>query len=394
MQPKIYTSTEHGIRPQQIDRDAMYIMAKLNQAGYSAFLVGGSVRDLLMGKIPKDFDIATSAKPEEIKKIFSNCLLIGRRFRLAHLRFGKKIIEVSTFRSGDNTDSELILRDNVWGTPEEDVLRRDFTINGLYYDPKEHSIIDYVGGWEDLKKHLLRTIGTAELRFKQDPVRMIRLLKFKARFGFHVEEETAKALEEHKEELNKSSPARLLEEFLKMLESGSAAPFLDLLQKGGFMKILFPNLRHPESNEYLKAMDELILKEKNCIHDRSVLLAALFFPLIEKRVTPSTVYQEVMHLTETILDDSLASSFFPLPKRLRHLTQFILSGQFRLVLPSGKKPISHRILRHPDFPLTLQFLHIRSVAFPELEETYHSWKEHKPKKRAPKQKSVHAAQPE
>lgn len=390
MQPRIYSSSEHPIKPQQIDRDALYVLAKLNQAGYLAYLVGGSVRDLLMGKTPKDFDIATSAKPEEIKKIFSNCLLIGRRFRLAHLRFGKKIIEVSTFRAGDNTDSELILRDNVWGTPEEDVLRRDFTINGLYYDPKEHSIIDYVGGWEDLQKHLLRTIGIAEIRFKQDPVRMIRLLKFKARFDFHIDAEAAKAMDTCRRELEKSSPARLLEEFLKMLESGSAFPFLSLLEENGFLKILFPNLEHTKLNSYLKAVDLMIQKEKQFVHDRSVLLATLFFPLIEKRIHPATTYPEVMELTDSVLTENLSSAFFPLPKRLRHLTQFILNAQYRLVLPSGKKPLSYRILRHPDFHLTLQFLHIRSQAFPELLEMYHSWNTHKVKKRPSKNKHSHA----
>ena len=225
MQPIIYTATEHRIKPSQIDKDALYVMAKLIQNGYVAYLVGGGVRDALMGKTPKDFDIVTSAKPEEIKRLFSNCLLIGRRFRLAHIRFGKKIIEVSTFRSGDINDSELILRDNSFGTPEEDVLRRDFTINGLFYDPKDHLVIDYVGGFEDLSKHLLKTIGNPTVRFKQDPVRMIRLLKFKARFNFNICKEAHLALDFCKEDILKSSPARLLEEFLRMLESGASLPF-------------------------------------------------------------------------------------------------------------------------------------------------------------------------
>lgn len=379
MQPKIYPADP--IEPRQIDKDALYVIAKLNHAGYTAYLVGGSVRDLLMGKVPKDFDIATSARPEEIKKLFGRCLLIGRRFRLAHIRFGRKVIEVSTFRSGDTSDAELILRDNVWGTPEEDVLRRDFTINGLFYDPTNHTVIDYVGGMQDLKQHLLRTIGSPPLRFKQDPVRMIRLLKFRARFGFHVEEETQRALEECKTEIQKSAPARVLEEFLKMLESGASFRFLELLEEEEFLKLLLPSLNHCKKNVYLHALDTIIQRDRYLLQDRSILLAALFFPLLEEKISSSSTYPEVMHHTQTLLSESLAYAFFPLPKKLRHLTHFILTTQFRLVLPSGKKPASYRIVKHPDYPLTLQFLYLRTLAEPHLQHIYESWKSHKPKKR-------------
>ena len=183
------------------------------------------MRDLLLDKKPKDFDISTSAEPEEIKQLFRSCILIGRRFRLAHIRFGKKILEVSTFRSGDAENDELILRDNKWGTPEQDVLRRDFTINGLFYDPSTQTIIDYVGGYPDLQKKVLRTIGQPFIRFRQDPVRMLRLIKFQARFGFDVDSAARIALLECRQEIVKSSSARIQEELLRMLESGASEPF-------------------------------------------------------------------------------------------------------------------------------------------------------------------------
>jgi poly(A) polymerase len=203
VRPKTYVTGDHDIDHSLIDADALWVLKKLKDAGYIAYLVGGSVRDLLIKEAPKDFDISTNAKPEEIKDVFKRqCLLIGRRFRLAHIRFGHKVIEVATFRSGDN-ESDLIIRDNQWGSEEEDVLRRDFTINGLCYDPTTRTIIDYVGGWEDIHKKLLRSIGDPRVRFKQDPVRMIRLLKFRARIAFEIEEDSKKALLECRDELLK-----------------------------------------------------------------------------------------------------------------------------------------------------------------------------------------------
>ena len=190
----IYHATDHDIDAAQIDKDAINIIQRLLDAGFSAYLVGGSVRDLLLKRVPKDYDISTSARPEQVKELFRRqCILIGRRFRLAHIRYGHKIFEVSTFRAGEN-ESDLIVQDNLWGTPEEDVMRRDFTINGLFYDPTSHTVIDYVGGWEDIHKKVLRSIGNPMVRFRQDPVRMIRLLRFTSRTGFAVDSETKEAM--------------------------------------------------------------------------------------------------------------------------------------------------------------------------------------------------------
>ena len=242
MQPKIYDVGEHQIAPDKIDQHAFYVIQKLRQAGHKAYLVGGGVRDLLLKTRPKDFDISTSAKPEEIRSLFRNAILIGRRFRLAHIRFGKKVIEVATFRAGATEEAGLIVRDNEWGSEEQDVLRRDFTINGLFYDPENQTVIDYVDGYSDLAKRTLRAIGQPDVRFMQDPVRMIRLIKFCARFDFEIHRPTFEALLNCKGEILKSSSARIFEELLRMLESGAAKPFFHLLNEYGILKPLSPNL--------------------------------------------------------------------------------------------------------------------------------------------------------
>lgn len=267
MTPTIYPKEEHGIELDSIDPKALYILEKLCHAKYTAYLVGGGVRDLLLKKKPKDFDIATSAKPEEIKKVFPNALLIGKRFRLAHVRFGKKVIEVSTFRAGNIENEDLIVEDNVWGSPEEDALRRDFTINGLFYESGKQVVIDYVGGYLDLQKKCLRAIGQPYLRFKQDPVRMIRCLKFEARYGFEVDEKARFALIDCKAEITKSSQARVLEELLRMLESGAAHAFFKLMTDHGLLQQLLSAItdfiEHPTGNEiyaYLQEVDASTLR--------------------------------------------------------------------------------------------------------------------------------------
>jgi len=386
--PKVYAKESHNISLDAIDKHALYILEKLQLAGHTAYLVGGGVRDLLLNQRPKDFDISTSAKPEEIKKIFRNCILIGRRFRLAHVRFGKKIIEVSTFRAGDPEDDELILRDNVWGTPEEDVLRRDFTINGLFYDSKTESVIDYVGGFEDLKKRLLQAIGQPHLRFKQDPVRMIRLLKFQARFGFEVDEQTHQALIECRPEIHKSSQARVLEELLRMLELGAAAPFYRLMTQHGMLQLLLPELsdflEKDEGNEvfeYLQEIDLCVKDTEEGDFDRPVLLAPFIFPILARHFTIHTQEKgKAPHLgviqdeTRRVIDQ-VFRPFFHIPKRLKSALLFILIAQFRFTPIEEKAKRRIRIPKTPDFDLALDFLKLRTRLEPGLTDTYSEWQE-------------------
>lgn len=395
MQPKVYPLRQQFIDPKLMDHDALYVISKLHRAGFTAYLVGGSVRDLLLGHTPKDFDISTSAKPEEIRRLFTNSILIGRRFRLAHIRFGRKIIEVATFRAGDPEDSEFITRDNTWGTPEEDVLRRDFTINGLFFDPQENCVIDYVGGMEDLEKHLLRSIGDPLIRFKQDPVRMIRLLKFVARFNFNVEDSTWQALTSCQKDIQKSSPARVLEELMKMLESGYSYPFFKLLNDSGILKLLFPKLEAHLKNkddtfmyQLLQAADQFSLEEDTPPFHRSLHACCLLYPLLKdaidcfitsKGVNPH--YGDVVHMTHELIIDVISSAFSSFPKRMRSTMEFILNAQFRLTPFENKKGHFLRILKHPEFTLALDFLQIRAHVDPSIMPLYTSWHTHHHKRK-------------
>ncbi|HEX7837584.1 MAG TPA: polynucleotide adenylyltransferase PcnB, partial [Kofleriaceae bacterium] len=228
-----------------IDPDADRVVRKLTRAGHKAYLVGGCVRDLLVAKTPKDFDVATSATPNEIKATFRNCRIIGRRFRLAHVFFGSKIIETSTFRANprDEDDHDLLIRrDNVFGTETEDARRRDFTINGLFYDVEREEVIDHVGGLADLDAKLIRTIGDPDIRFQEDPVRILRAVKFAARLDFGFEPATWRALLRWRGEISKCAPPRLLEEIHRLMRGGAARRSFELLVETGVLAVLSPYL--------------------------------------------------------------------------------------------------------------------------------------------------------
>lgn len=388
MRPKVYTYHEHQIPIERIDPDAVFVIHKLKQAGYSAYLVGGGVRDLLMKTQPKDFDVSTSAKPEEIRRLFRNAILIGRRFRLAHIRFEKKIIEVSTFRAGDAETADLILRDNLWGSEEEDVLRRDFTINGLFYDPENQKVIDYVGGFQDVERRILRAIGQPEVRFIQDPVRMIRLIKFCARFDFAIHRSTHEALLTCKEHIIKSSSARILEELLRMLESGAAEPFFRLLHQYGLLKFLIPSLSHfidlDQEERVFKMLQEVDAEIKkiwpNSL-DRALPLSALCYPIFELTIRHlATHSQQPLHLGQISKEAyhlivNLFAPFLRLPNRIQGAMAFILSTQFRFT-PLDPRPTHRlRIPRDELVPLALQLFQMRCARDHELYPLYTRWSE-------------------
>jgi poly(A) polymerase len=276
-EPTIVPRSEHSLSRRQVDPDALKVLYRLHEHNYIAYLVGGSVRDLLLGRRPKDFDIGTSAHPHQVKKLFRNCWIIGRRFRLAHIKFGTKTIEVATFRrqvdaatpetelaealaAGPSSIDEqpppeaerppfdrrqrdrLIQRDNTYGTPEEDAFRRDFTVNALFYDIGTFSIIDYVGGLEDLHARMIRCIGDPDVRFLEDPVRMLRAVVLAARLEFTIEDPILDSIDSHKHEIAKSAPARLLEEYFKILRSGHAEEAFRQLHATGLLKEITPEL--------------------------------------------------------------------------------------------------------------------------------------------------------
>ncbi|MCL1921489.1 MAG: polynucleotide adenylyltransferase PcnB [Kiritimatiellaeota bacterium] len=244
--PIIRERAKHCVSRSNIDSDALKVLRRLSDLGYTAYLVGGSVRDLLLGRTPKDFDVGTNASPTEIRGIFRNCFLIGRRFRLAHIVFGKKVIETSTFRrSPDEQDTEYGLyqsEDNTFGTPEEDAKRRDFTVNGLFYDIKTFAVIDYVDGLRDLDKRVLRSIGDPNVRFREDPVRMMRAVRFAARLGFTIDRASRKAIQKHHADILNASPPRVCEEVYRLFIGNASSTAFRLLWEFGLLNDLLPNL--------------------------------------------------------------------------------------------------------------------------------------------------------
>jgi len=399
LEPKVYPQSEHQISQDSIDPHAITIVRRLVEKGHEAYLVGGCVRDLLLGHTPKDFDISTSAEPEEIKSLFRNSILIGRRFRLAHIRFGPKVFEVATFRSGSNEAEELIVRDNEWGTAEQDVMRRDFTINGLYYDAFEETVIDYVGGVEDAKKQVLRSIGQSFLRFKQDPVRMIRLLKFQARFCLNVDPEVHQALLECRGEILKSSQARIFEELSRMLESGAAKRFFTLMADHGMLELLLPRISHHlehnhESSvlDFLDEIDRLQLEYPDLKIDRAVHLCALIFPILDDRIKQlHDMHDKPPHLGAIQVEvNSLIHSvfhhFFHIPRRLKAQMVSTLIMQYRMTPLTKRVKRAIRIPKVPDVVLALKFLNLRYRLEPGLQEYWDEWNEAFKKSPPPKEK--------
>ncbi len=316
MQPRIIPRKEHNISRRQISPNALRTLYRLRDHGFVAYLVGGCVRDLLLERTPKDFDIATDAAPNQIKRLFRNCRLIGRRFRLAHLHFQDEILEVSTFRAAAPDEEEenaeagaeevvendlhrrhplhlkdedgMVLRDNVFGTPEEDALRRDFTINALAYDIADAAVIDYTTGLTDLQEGILRPIGDPRIRFTEDPVRMIRAVRFAASHDLKIEPATWDVLCELAPTICRASPARLYEEMQKLFLLGAARPVFDRLEQSGLLAPLFPGLfrwlgREGNRRMLLAAnldyLDRLYREEKP--PSPLLFLAAFFGPVLE-----------------------------------------------------------------------------------------------------------------
>ena len=322
VEPIVIPRSEHSISRRDIDPDALKVLYRLHEHNYVAYLVGGSVRDLLLHRRPKDFDIGTSAHPHQIKKLFRNCWIIGRRFRLAHVKFGTKTIEVATFRRqvdaseltveedvqtataadtvgpgerlelepGDSparsrrrAEDHLIQRDNTYGTPEEDAFRRDFTVNALFYDIGTFSIIDYTGGLKDVEARVIRCIGDPEVRFLEDPVRMLRAVVLAARLEFTIDEPVLDAIKQHKHEIRRSAAPRLLEEYFKILRSGHADEAFRQLHETGLLKEMTPELEEAPAAFWraVKAIDAYRKKFESSPESltNAVLAGTLLHPL-------------------------------------------------------------------------------------------------------------------
>ncbi|RDB31304.1 tRNA nucleotidyltransferase [Candidatus Similichlamydia laticola] len=347
----------------------MSVFSRLESAGFLVYLVGGCVRDLLLQSQPKDFDFATSARPDQVRSLFrSNSRIVGRRFPLAHIRMQHAIFEVSTFRAGNDSNS-LIIRDNQWGTPEEDALRRDLTINSLFYHPTSGEIIDYSGGMKDLFRKKLSVIGDPESRFLQDPVRMIRILKLQSKLeNFSIPLKIKQAIKRCSGEIEKSSTARVLEEILRGLESGHAFTFFELLSRYGLLKNIFPLLektlkKHKELNgSLLRAIDRFSAQFPGKTIPRSVLLATLSLPLIldseNKDVEASF--------------DTLFKGNYPIPHKLKASSLQILRLHKAMATPTKRSVES--IAHAENFIPAVQLLAIRTMMDDKLEPALLYWK--------------------
>ena len=360
----------------------------LQDAGYEAFLVGGSVRDLVLGKVPKDFDVATSATPEEVLDVFPRCRLIGRRFRLAHVRKAGTLIEVATFRGsatdgGDHEKSNgRILRDNVFGTVEEDAIRRDFTINALFLDPVSGDIRDYVGGYEDLLNRRLRLIGDPEVRFREDPVRLLRAARFEAKLGVKPDPETEAPFRAMAPLLKDVPPARLFEEVCKLFLTGHAVRSMEALQRFGLSSALFPGLRKGSARgkiqigkvlrKTLENTDERIRNSKPVTP--AFLFAALLWQPVEERFKVlveqgESEYNAMVAAAEEAVLVQVQST--AIPRRFSAVTRQIWIIQIRLKKTRGKR--WKRLLHEQRFRAAYDFLLLRAVENPELEPLCEFW---------------------
>jgi len=348
--PLVIPRSKHPISRKMIDEEALKVLYRLHRHGYLAYLVGGSVRDLLLGKVPKDFDVVTNAHPYEIKALFRNSRIIGRRFRLVHVFFStKKTVEVSTFRSRSEfevfeTEEGEVIHTESFGTPEEDAMRRDITINGLFYNIADFSIIDCVGGMADLKQGIIRTIGDPGERFHQDPVRMIRVIRHAARTNFVIEERTYQAILHHREEIRKCSPSRLRDEFLRDLKEGMAQSSLHLmLQTGLFLSVFADfesvfgeqNPSHERNKHFFLSLFGLVdqlLQRGRPVSD-AVLIALFLTPLL-RAATPEPPLDEkprpndLIHTLRWAISQVIAS--FSFPRGIKEMVSQILMAQWIL----------------------------------------------------------------
>ncbi|MDE2850851.1 MAG: polynucleotide adenylyltransferase PcnB [Acidobacteriota bacterium] len=241
--------SRHPIASRQLSNGAQKVLRRLRQSGRNACLVGGSVRDLMLGRRPKDYDVVTDARPEDVRRLFRNSRIIGRRFRLVHVLFAGEVVEVSTFRGAPDPDAQrrsagelLVTSDNTYGTPRQDAFRRDFTVNALLYRASDRAVVDYVGGIQDLERRSLRVIGDPNVRYREDPVRMLRACEFAARLDFEIEEETLGAAFAHRRDMAKASPHRLVEELLQLLSSGRSAAAFDWMGRSGLLPVVLPEV--------------------------------------------------------------------------------------------------------------------------------------------------------
>ena len=369
---------KHGISRKSISDSALKVLYRLSRSGHRACLVGGGVRDLLLGIQPKDFDVATDATPEEVRALFKNSRIIGRRFRLVHIRFGRDIIEVATFR-GQADDSEKtatddhgrILHDNTFGEIEEDAIRRDFTANALYYDIHDYAVLDYVGGLEDIESRCLRLIGDPARRYPEDPVRMLRAVRFAAKLDFTIEQTAAEAIFEHGHLLAIIPPARMFDEVIKLFHSGSAVRVFELLREYRLLKYLVPALDEvlqddpPES--MLDFIDQALVNTDARVNtgqpvSPGFIFAVLLWPVVHRQASEmqsdrQKMIPALMQVGETVMKRQVRH--VSIPRRFSQMARDIWSLQPRFHRTQGKQPL--RMLGYPVFRAAYDFMCIQTM---------------------------------
>ncbi|MGA9422338.1 MAG: polynucleotide adenylyltransferase PcnB, partial [Rhodanobacteraceae bacterium] len=382
---RIVPRSAHSISRKNISHGALRVLYGLHEAGYDAFLVGGAVRDLLLGGHPKDFDIATNAEPEQVRALFRNCRLIGRRFRLAHVMFGREIVEVATFRGvgeGVNGDRHMVagrlIRDNVYGSIEEDAIRRDFTVNALYYNIADFSVRDYVGGIADLEARTLRMIGDPQSRYREDPVRMLRAVRLAAKLDFSIAAETAAPLERIGQSLGEAPPARLFDETLKMFLAGHGLAGFHGLERHGLLSEVFPAtaqaLLGSRAEPFRLLIEQTLAStDERARAGRPVTAAFLFAALLWEPVR-TLAEARIAEGGESNLEWARASASVAtaqarrvaIPRRVVLGMEEIWELQPRFLQRTKKRVF--RLLAHPRFRAAYDFLVLRAHESAELAE--------------------------
>jgi poly(A) polymerase len=385
----------HHLTKAEISPNALSVLNRLNSAGFDSYLVGGGVRDLLLRKSPKDFDVATNATPQQIRKLFKNARIIGRRFKLAHILYHREIIEVATFRGHEAHETDhrtneqgMLVRDNVYGTLKEDAHRRDFTINSLYYDIRDSSIVDYTGGFNDITAHQIRMIGEPTTRYQEDPVRMLRAIRFLAKLDFELEPETAKPIKTSKHLLNHVAGSRLFEEMAKLYQCGSAKAAHNALIQYELFEQLFPQTSalldstYPTQALITHALDstDARIKSGKPVIPSFIFAALLWFPFINKKdeLEQHLTHEPNIKTDEKNDDDEhdlepLAAlehsmghvlreqcKHITIPKRHTQIIREIWLFQYRLQKRTGKRP--YQLIEHPRFRAAYDFLALRALA--------------------------------
>ncbi|MBO7721045.1 MAG: polynucleotide adenylyltransferase PcnB [Kiritimatiellae bacterium] len=379
VEPVVYERQDHCISRKNIDPDALKVLYRLSSLGYTAYLVGGGVRDLLMGRTPKDFDVGTSAKPSEVKRAFRNCFLIGRRFRLAHVRFGDKVIETATFRRNSQTVGEIIehaaegpMEDNTFGTPQTDAFRRDFTINGLFYNIKDFTVIDWVGGMKDIERGIIRTIGDPGIRFQEDPVRMMRAIKFSSRLGFSIEKKTAAAMRKWHRSILSASVPRVCEEVFRLFPYGRSAEAFRQMYVCGMLSDLIPELgrfldgdggEKSSTFKYLAMLDkyEVMMAGKG-LEPTNAIRAAVLMTGMFRRENKNGAGRKIMQYMLSALK---------IPKAVYFTAVLLMESMNRLAEPPRKG--KQRFIYNRDFLDALDYNRIVLKAEKRSEKTLDEW---------------------